>query len=90
MKREIKIVRCDRCGKRVHDSEGGKMTLRQSTWNYSNTYDICQSCFNFFRREMKYMESVKDIFSVLSEEALLKDDPEEPIYKERNQDERTV
>ena len=54
------------------------MTLRQSTWNYSNTYDVCQSCFNFFRNKMRYMESVKDIFSALSEETLLKDDPEGP------------
>lgn len=73
MKKEIKIIRCDRCGKRIHESEGGTMTLRRSTWNYNNVYDICEPCFDFFCSEMKYKESVKDMFSHLSEEELLKE-----------------
>jgi len=73
MKREIKIVRCDCCGKRMSESEHAIITIRRPGCNYSDLYDICKDCVNFFESEMKYKERVKEFFCDLSEEELIKE-----------------
>lgn len=73
MKRNISVVRCDRCGKRIYE---GKYHIIKTQYNLGNRlyqYEICDDCMKAFLKGLEYKNKMQNIWDDISEERLIEE-----------------
>ena len=73
MKKNISIVRCDRCGKRVYQGKYHIVETKRDISNCVHHYEICDACMTTFLKELKYKDKMEKIWDHISEEKLIEE-----------------
>ena len=73
MRKNIEIVRCDRCGDRMYKGEYWIATIKRNVSTTVHSFEICKNCQKDFYDMFKYQQKVYSIWNEMSEEKLIED-----------------